>query len=61
MEYFINEIFTSNEYYFKPSCKQAFIIDCGAHIGMSVLYFKKMFPDSKIMAFEANPHNFELL
>jgi len=61
MEYLINEIFTSNEYYFKPSYKQPFIIDCGAHIGMSVLYFKKMFPDSKIMAFEANPNNFELM
>lgn len=61
LNYLFNEIFISNEYYFQPSSTEPIIIDCGANIGMSVLYFKKLFPSSHIIAFEANPHVFKLL
>lgn len=61
IEFLFNEIFISNEYYFQPTSETPFIIDCGANIGMSVLYFSKLFPNSKIVAFEANPHAFRLL
>lgn len=57
----INEVFISNEYYFQPLTKDPVIIDCGANIGVSILYFKKLFPNSRILAFEPNPHAFELL
>jgi FkbM family methyltransferase len=59
--YLFNEIFVSNEYLFKTSVKQPVIIDCGANLGMSILYFKKLFPGSTIIAFEANPRVFDLL
>ena len=36
-------------------------IDCGANIGISILFFKKQYPDCTIMAFEPNPHAFPLL
>jgi FkbM family methyltransferase len=55
------EVFLLNEYYFQTATKEPLIIDCGANIGMSVLYFKKLFPNSKIIAFEPNPHAFKLL
>jgi FkbM family methyltransferase len=61
IQYLFNEIFIQNEYYFKPLTREPYIIDCGANIGMSVLYFKRLFPDSKIVAFEANPYTFKLL
>jgi FkbM family methyltransferase len=61
INYLFNEIFISNQYYFKSSKKSPLILDCGANIGMSVLYFKRLFSDSKIIAFEANPHAFKLL
>jgi FkbM family methyltransferase len=61
IEFLFNEVFISNEYYFEPSTQEPFIIDCGANIGMSILYFKKLFPSSKIIAFEANPYAFKLL
>jgi FkbM family methyltransferase len=60
--YFLfDEVFMSNEYYFKYETDEPVIIDCGANIGTSVLYFKKLFPKSKIIAFEANPHTYKLL
>jgi FkbM family methyltransferase len=59
--YLFNEIFITNEYSFKTSVTEPVIIDCGANLGMSILYFKKMFPNSKIIAFEANPRVFDLL
>jgi FkbM family methyltransferase len=37
------------------------IIDCGANIGISVLYFKSICPTAVITAFEPDKHNFELL
>lgn len=37
------------------------IIDCGANIGLSVLFYKNKFPDAKIIAVEPEISNFELL
>lgn len=55
------EIFVRPEY--KPQIKnpEPFILDCGSHIGISVLYFKKLFPNSKIVAFEPNTELYEIL
>ena len=61
IEYLFNEVFVSNEYYFEAGTQQPLIVDCGANIGMSIMYFKRMYPDCKIVAFEANPHAFKLL
>jgi len=55
------EIFLEKIYDFKSSTDAPFIIDCGSHIGISVLYFKMIYPDSKIRAFEPNPNSFEML
>lgn len=37
------------------------IVDCGANIGASVVYFAKTFPDARIIALEPEPDNFSLL
>ncbi|MEZ5017644.1 MAG: FkbM family methyltransferase [Flavipsychrobacter sp.] len=37
------------------------IIDCGANIGLSVLYFKRAYPGAKIIAFEPDVNNYELI
>lgn len=54
-------IFIEKTYQFKVDVTEPFIIDCGANIGLSVLFFKEIFPDSKIIAFEADPFIFEIL
>jgi FkbM family methyltransferase len=37
------------------------IVDVGANIGFSILYFKRLFPASRIYAFEPNPEAFKFL
>jgi len=37
------------------------ILDVGAHRGESVLFFKEIFPESRIYSFEPDPENFLLL
>ncbi len=38
-----------------------YIIDCGANIGLSVIYMKKQYPGAEIIAFEPDEENFNLL
>ena len=38
-----------------------FIIDGGAHIGLTSLYLKHIYPKANIIAFEPNPYTFEIL
>ncbi len=55
------EIFINQLYYFKTDNKKPFIIDCGSHIGMSVIYFKTIYPNAKIICFEPDDHTFSIL
>ncbi|MFZ2199399.1 MAG: FkbM family methyltransferase [Microgenomates group bacterium] len=55
------EIFGENCYYLELEKENPTIIDAGAHIGLTVLYFKMLFPKARIIAFEPIPANFELL
>jgi FkbM family methyltransferase len=55
------DIFFKEIYRFKSETNTPLIIDCGANIGLAVLYFKKIFPGAKIFAFEPDDLNFQLL
>ena len=55
------EVWGQDIYYFKSNNPSPFIIDIGAHIGISVLYFKQLYENSTILAFEPNPISFETL
>lgn len=55
------DIFYSREYHFVARSQNPFIIDCGANIGVSIAYFKKIYPKCRILAFEPNPVTFQLL
>ena len=57
----IKEIIDKNIYQFKASSDSPVIIDCGANIGMSVIYFKRLYPNSKVIAFEPDPTLFGML
>jgi FkbM family methyltransferase len=59
--FLFKEIFITKDYFFQSDTKTPKIIDCGANIGMSILYFKFIYPDCSIVAFEPNPRAFYLL
>lgn len=46
------ELFGLNLYYFKSETDSPVIIDVGANIGDSIIYFKWLYPNAKIYAFE---------
>jgi FkbM family methyltransferase len=50
MEY--KDIFEHRIYHFETDNPAPYIVDGGGYIGMSVLYFKSVYPDAKIVCFE---------
>jgi len=54
------EIFVNSIYKIELS-PNPLIIDCGANIGLSVIYFNKLLPGAKIIAYEPDDINFKLL
>lgn len=57
----LQEIFVEDIYKFEPSNAELNILDCGANVGMSIIYLKELFPNSKIKAFEPDPFVFRQL
>lgn len=55
------ELFEANIYEFKPSETSRTILDCGANMGLSVLYFSRKYPNHKIIAFEPDEKIFGIL
>jgi len=56
-----DEIFEKEIYKFKVANQEPTIIDGGSNIGLSVLYFKQLYPQSKVIAFEPDPRVFSYL
>ncbi|HEY0728922.1 MAG TPA: FkbM family methyltransferase [Pyrinomonadaceae bacterium] len=56
-----NEIFEREIYRFRAKTERPYIIDCGANIGLSVSYFKRLYQQSRILAFEPDEKIFEVL
>lgn len=56
-----DELFVQEMYNFVAKRPDPYIIDCGANLGMSIVYFKELYPKAKIIAFEADEHVFSFL
>jgi FkbM family methyltransferase len=55
------EIFIYQVYFFETTNTSPTVIDCGSNIGLSVLYFKKVYPGCQVLAFEPDGETFSLL
>lgn len=55
------ELFVDKIYNFQTTNKQPIIIDIGANIGLSILFFKKIYPNAQITGYEADPYIFTFL
>ncbi|MGN7783271.1 FkbM family methyltransferase [Niabella sp. 22666] len=59
--YGIDEIFVDHIYNLDLDGRQPVIFDCGGHIGLSAIYFKRKHPNALVTVFEPDRGNFELL
>ena len=59
--FMFNEIFEQQIYRFRARTDEPYIIDGGANIGLSVIYFKQLYPKSRVLAFEPDPKIFTVL
>ncbi|HLL73724.1 MAG TPA: FkbM family methyltransferase [Pyrinomonadaceae bacterium] len=55
------EIFEQQIYRFEAGSQTPFIIDGGANIGLSIIYFKQLYPQSRVVAFEPDSSVFRAL
>jgi FkbM family methyltransferase len=55
------DLFVSRIYHFEAQRSDPVIIDAGSNIGMSILYFKDVYPAARIVGFEPDPAIFPLL
>jgi FkbM family methyltransferase len=56
-----NEILERQIYRFNISSETPVIIDAGANIGLSIIYFKQLYPNASVLGFEPDPIAFETL
>ncbi|OBX21230.1 FkbM family methyltransferase [Gelidibacter algens] len=56
-----NEIFKTKIYKFRTENETPYIIDGGANIGLASIYFKELYPNAEIIAFEPDPEIFDIL
>ncbi len=57
----IKEIFEDEELRFNSDVPAPVIYDCGANVGVSAIYFKKIFPGAIVKSFEPDPEVFSCL
>lgn len=55
------EIFNQQIYQFATEVDKPYIIDGGANIGLATIYFKELFPNAEIIAFEPDKVIYEML
>lgn len=55
------EILQNEIYRFESLTQKPYIIDCGSNIGLSIIYFKKLYPESVILGYEPDPIIFDIL
>lgn len=61
LAFLFREVFVRRDYFFQTSVPAPFIIDAGGNVGMATVYFKTLYPDATILAFEPGPQAFRML
>lgn len=55
------DIFINRIYHFEAQRPDPLILDCGSNVGMSILYFKHVYSQARIIGFEPDPAVFPYL
>ena len=59
--FLFNELFADACYSFRAQTDSPLIFDCGSNIGLSILFFKKLYPKARVIGFEPDPLTFQTL
>ena len=59
--FLVHELFVNGAYAFEASGRAPRVIDAGANIGMAVVFFKALYPDAVVTAYEPDPDTFAML
>jgi FkbM family methyltransferase len=57
----VNEVFVDGCYWFHSEKPDPIIVDCGSNIGISILFFKMLYPRALVIGFEPDPNTFDVL
>lgn len=57
----IHEFFTDERMKFISTNDQPLIVDCGSNVGVSLIYYKALYPRARVIGFEPAPEVFECL
>jgi FkbM family methyltransferase len=55
------DIFVKRTLEFRSRTETPRILDCGANVGLASLYFKRLYPQARVTAYEADPSLFAML
>ncbi len=55
------DVFVRRIYHFDADRSDPFILDCGSNIGVSILYFKHLYPQARVVGFEPDSRVFPYL
>lgn len=55
------EIFVRQFYFFRTDSEAPAVLDCGANVGVAAMYFKWLYPRSRVQCFEPDGPTFALL
>jgi FkbM family methyltransferase len=61
LAFLFRETFVDLDYYFEARSDTPTILDCGSNIGMSILFFKALYPKATIVGFEPGSATFAAL
>jgi len=56
-----DEVFVKQQYAFLARRPDPLIVDAGSNIGIAILYFKRLYPQARILSFEPDPATFAVL
>lgn len=59
--YMFEQLFIEREYHFPSAESHPYIVDCGSNIGMSILFFKTLYPGAKVLGFEPDERAYACL
>jgi FkbM family methyltransferase len=61
LQFLFREVFVRGDYFLEVTNDRPVVFDCGANLGLSTLFFKWLYPQCEIHAFEPDPETFAVL